>query len=89
MVGIRVLDVGALILWLIWFARQRSEDDDVEADDPPAAGDPSPQWPAPSPGDRIESAPWPYRRRDHGGDRVPVARPRRPRRSRPRVPTRS
>ena len=29
MVGLRVFDIGALIVWLIWFFRLRDDDDDA------------------------------------------------------------
>ena len=28
MIGLRVFDVGALIVWLVWFFRLREDDDD-------------------------------------------------------------
>ena len=28
MVGLRVFDVGALVVWLVWFFRLRDDDDD-------------------------------------------------------------
>lgn len=73
MVGLRVFDVGGLIVWLVWFFRQQDEDDDEASgrgDEPPHADAPSPP-PDPS----GAPAPWPTRRRDHG-DRRPL-RPRR------------
>jgi hypothetical protein len=86
MVGLRVFDIGALIVWLIWFYRQR--DDDSDGDDDRGGGggppphDPSPE--APSGGDfglpKPDADPWPGRRRDHTGreklPRDPI--PRRP-----------
>ena len=33
MVGLRVLDIGALIAWLIWFYRQKDADDDETGGD--------------------------------------------------------
>lgn len=67
MVGIRVFDVGGLIVWLIWFTRLRDEDDEGD-DDGGSAWEPPPEWPPPLP----DAAPWPSRRRDHSGDRVPT-----------------
>src|SRR6185437_8632682 len=32
MVGLRVFDVGALVVWLVWFFRLRDDDDDGEDD---------------------------------------------------------
>ena len=71
MVGLRVFDVGALVVWLVWFFRLRDDDGDDgddfrggadEPDDPDPRGSP--------PGLRIplpDAAPWPVRRRDHLG----------------------
>ena len=67
MVGLRVFDVGALIVGLVWFFRLRDDDDDDgddfrrgtdDAPDPGPKGDP--------PGLRIplpDAKPWPVRRR--------------------------
>jgi hypothetical protein len=74
MVGLRVFDVGALILWLVWFFRLR---DDEDGDDDDGRGDggsrkPDPASPGPG-GLRLplpDADPWPVRRRDHGGDRA-------------------
>ena len=33
MVGLRVFDVGALVVWLVWFFRLRDDDDDDGDDD--------------------------------------------------------
>ncbi|HEX8103799.1 MAG TPA: hypothetical protein VF533_14380, partial [Solirubrobacteraceae bacterium] len=33
MVGLRVFDVGGLIIWLVWFFKLRDEDDDDPGDD--------------------------------------------------------
>jgi len=104
MVGLRVFDVGGLIIWMVWFFRLRDSDDDLpedgedfrrswdrepEPEDPPPAGGP-PELELPKP----DAEPWPHRRRDHGGDRPPATAPSRPRRvperspARPRVPAR-
>ena len=71
MVGLRVFDVGALVVWLVWFFRLRDDDDD-DGDDF-RRGEEEPPQPEPSgpPGLRIplpDAAPWPARRRDHRGD---------------------
>jgi hypothetical protein len=72
MVGLRVFDVGALIVWLVWFFRLRDDDDDEGRDDGPGgSGDEPPRTPSPG-GDGIplpDAEPWPRRRRDHAGDR--------------------
>jgi hypothetical protein len=76
MVGLRVFDIGALIVWLVWFFRLRDDDD---GDDDGRRGDGDSPDPGPEPtgpgGLRLplpDADPWPVRRRDHGGDRVPV-----------------
>jgi len=71
MVGLRVFDVGALIVWLVWFFRLRDDDDD--GDGPGGGDDPAPQPEPPRgpPGLRLplpDAQPWPGRRRDHAGD---------------------
>ena len=43
MVGLRVFDIGALIVWLIWFFRLRDDDDD--ADDGRGGGGSAPPRP--------------------------------------------
>jgi hypothetical protein len=76
MVGLRVFDVGALIVWLIWFFRLRDDDDDG---DDFGGGDDAPEPEPTDPGGRgglhlplPDAAPWPVRRRDHAGDHVSV-----------------
>ena len=86
MVGLRVFDVGGLIVWLVWFFRLREEDDDLDGPDDrrdPVRGAPGPTPPLP------DAEPWPHRRRDHAGDREP-AEPGRRRAPRPeRSPSRA
>lgn len=85
MVGLRVLDVGGLLVWLVWFSRLRDPDDEIDDDGPGGEPEPPSQWPPPVPGDRLplpDAEPWPRRRRDHAGDREPSAAPGR--RGRPR-----
>jgi hypothetical protein len=72
MVGLRVFDIGALIVWLVWFFRLRDDDD---GDDDFGRGDGGAPEPEPEPtgpgGLRLplpDAQPWPVRRRDHGGD---------------------
>jgi hypothetical protein len=72
MVGLRVFDIGALIVWLVWFFRLRDDDD---GDDDNRRGDGGSPEPEPDPtgpgGLRLplpDAEPWPVRRRDHGGD---------------------
>jgi hypothetical protein len=74
MVGLRVFDVGALIVWLVWFFRLRDDDDDGEdfrrGDGDGPEPEPEPTGPG---GLRLplpDAEPWPTRRRDHG-DRRP------------------
>jgi hypothetical protein len=80
MVGLRVFDVGALVVWLVWFFRLRDDDDDDEpGDDFRGGGENSPPPTGPG-GDGIplpDAAPWPRRRRDHAGDRSPATAPAR------------
>lgn len=73
LVGMRVIDVGGLIVWLIWFFRQQDEPDDWGGWDDPG-GDPPPAPPGPGGGDdRLpllpDAAPWPARLRDHTSPR--------------------
>jgi len=89
MVGLRVFDVGGLIVWLVWFFKLRDDDDDGEDDGPGGSGPPEePEGPPAGP-DGVplpDAAPWPRRRRDHGGDREPAPIPRRTRTPAPPVP---
>ena len=72
MVGLRVFDVGALVVWLVWFFRLRDDDDDGE-DFGRGHGDVSePEEPCGPGGLRLplpDSQPWHARRRDRHGDR--------------------
>ena len=73
MVGLRVFDVGALVVWLVWFFRLRDDDDD-DGDDfrRGKGGGSEPEEPCGPGGLKLplpESQPWHSRRRDHGGDR--------------------
>ncbi len=71
MVGLRVFDVGALIVWLVWFFRLRDDDDDDGDDFRGGEGDaPDPAPNGSPPGLRLplpDAAPGPQRRRDHLG----------------------
>src|SRR4051812_7158277 len=72
MVGLRVFDVGALVVWLVWFYRLKDDDDDADGEDGPGrgGGGEEPRPPAP-PGGGVplpDADPWPYRRRDHTAD---------------------
>ena len=75
MVGLRVFDVGALIVWLVWFFRLRDDDSDDGDDFRGGADEPEdPGPPGGRPGLRIplaDAKPWPNRRRDHRGDLYP------------------
>jgi len=86
MVGLRVFDVGAFIVWLVWFFRLRDDDDDEDGGDDDFNGDDGDAPPPTGPGGLElplpDAEPWPQRRRDHGGDRPPADAPAR------RVPTR-
>jgi hypothetical protein len=71
MVGLRVFDIGALVLWLVWFFRLGDDEDDDGGGGPGGpgrGGDPDGGPPLP------DADPWPERRRDHLGDR-PSATP--------------
>lgn len=92
MIGLRVFDVGALIVWLVWFFRLRDDDDDSEGFRGGGGNTPEPERPkGPSGGLGIplrDARPWPTRRRDHCGDLRPA--PVSPRRGVPRpVPARA
>jgi hypothetical protein len=93
MVGLRVFDVGALIVWLVWFFRLREDDDDEGRDDGPGGGprDEPPQPEDPG-GDGIplpDAGPWPHRRRDHAGDRPVSTQPVRTAPAHPARPSRT
>jgi hypothetical protein len=92
MVGLRVFDVGALIVWLVWFFRLRDDPDD-DGGGPGGSGGPETPPPPPEgpPGDGVplpDAAPWPRRRRDHAGDRAPATVPARRTRPSPAEPVR-
>jgi hypothetical protein len=75
MVGLRVFDIGALVVWLVWFFRLRDDDDDQDGGHGGGGNAPEPDSPSgPSGGLRLpldDSKPWPARRRDHLGDPHP------------------
>jgi hypothetical protein len=75
MVGLRVFDIGALIVWLIWFFRLRDDDDDSDDFRGGEGNAPDPDPPrGPSDGLKLplsDADPWPHRRRDHRGDLRP------------------
>ncbi len=101
MVGFRVIDVGALIVFLVWFFRQRFDADDPPEDDGPGGGGPPPD-PDRGPGggghvlplDRVESGRRRVRShglregwvRRRGGEPIPRPRPTRVRRPHTPVP---
>jgi hypothetical protein len=76
MVGLRVFDIGALIVWRIWFFRLRDDDDDADDGRGGGGSAPEPDPPKGPPGGlRLplpDASPWPSRRRDHGGDLCPA-----------------
>jgi hypothetical protein len=92
LIGLRVFDVGALIVWLVWFFKLRDDDDDESGGDD-FRGDGDPPDPEPSgPGGFSlplpNADPWPARRRGHG-DRPAATGPARPFAPRPQhVPAR-
>lgn len=71
MVGLRVVDLAALLGWLVWFFRLRDDPDDGRGDDERGGGGegppPEPDGPAgPSDGLLLPDADdWPVRLRDH------------------------
>src|SRR4051794_17817049 len=78
LIGLRVVDVGALIVWLVWFFKLRDDDDDESGGDD-FRGDGDPPDPEPSgPGGLgvplPDADPWPRRRRGHA-DRPPATPP--------------
>lgn len=94
MIGFRVIDVGALIVFLVWFFRQRFDADDPPEDDGPGGGGPGPD-PDSGPGggfivplDRIQAGQRRLRShvrragrvRHRGGEPMPRPRPTRVRR---------
>ena len=91
-VGLRVFDIGALVVWLVWFFRLRDDDDD-DGDDFRRGKDDGrePEEPTGPGGLKLplpESKPWHARRRGHEGDRRGA--PLTTRRERPhREPTRA
>ena len=95
MVGLRVFDVGALVVWLVWFFRLRDDDDD-DGDDFRRGKDDDrePEEPCGPGGLKLplpDAQPWHSRRRDSHGDRrgtpVPTRR-QTPHRSPSRTPHR-
>src|SRR6187200_3669161 len=81
LIGLRVFDVGALIVWLIWFFKLRDDDDDdAGGDDFRGDGDPPDPEPSGPGGLGIplpNADPWPRRRRGHE-DRPGSTGPARP-----------
>ena len=73
MVGLRVFDVGALVVWLVWFFRLRDDDDDDGDDFRRGKGDGhEPEEPCGPGGLKLplpDAQPWQSRRRDGHGDR--------------------
>jgi hypothetical protein len=88
MVGLRVFDIGALILWLVWFFKLRDDDEDDSGGDDQGGGggppEPEPRGPGGLQAPLPDAGPWPQRRRDGHGDRRPATRPGRPPIHRPR-----
>jgi hypothetical protein len=81
MVGLRVFDIGALVVWLVWFFRLRDDDDDSDGGHGGGGNTPEPEQPNGPPGGLrlplADSKPWPSRRRDHLGDLRPAPPSRR------------
>jgi hypothetical protein len=94
MVGFRVVDLGALVAWLVWFYRQcDKEDDESDGEDFRRHHDDEPDRPpAPVGGSGLDlplpdAAPWPDRRRGHDDTTWPPKRPERRVPDRHREPT--
>ena len=81
MVGLRIFDIGALVVWLVWFFRLRDDDDDSDGGQGGGGNAPEPEQPSGPPGGLrlplADSKPWPSRRRDHPGDLSPAPPARR------------
>ena len=81
MVGLRVFDIGALIVWLVWFFRLRDDDDDADGGHGGGGNAPEPENPSGPPGGlRLpldNAGPWSGRRRDGHGDLQPAPQTRR------------
>ena len=82
MVGLRVFDLGALIVWLVWFFRHRDDDqgddgDDWRRDDGPEDTPPAPTGPGGLELPPPDAGPARRRVRDHTGDRPPSTAPAR------------
>lgn len=94
MVGLRVVDLGGLIVWLVWFHRQCDQnDDESDGDDFRGPAD-EPDAPPPTGGRDLhvplsDADPWPSRRREHGDVAWPPAPPARRRPEPHRAPERS
>jgi hypothetical protein len=75
MVGLRVFDIGALIVWLVWFFHLRDDGDDSDDSGGGEGKPPDPSAPRGPGGLKLplpDAAPWHARRRDHGGDLRPA-----------------
>lgn len=87
MIGLRVVDVGALVVWLVWFFRLRDDESDDGDDDGGGGSDTKRPEPGP-PGPSIElpedARPWSRRLRDGCSPRRAGRPARRQRQSHPR-----
>jgi len=78
LVGLRVFDLGGMIVWLIWFLRHDSGGADPDDEGGGGGGGGSQPQDRPKPGGPgldlpiADSGPWPTRLRDHGSARRPV-----------------
>jgi hypothetical protein len=81
LVGLRVFDLGGMLIWLIWFLRHDSGPGENEDEGGGGGGGTLPSS-RPKPGGPgldlpiADSNPWPTRLRDHGSARRPVPSPR-------------
>lgn len=101
MIGFRVLDVGLLVAWLVWFFRLRDDDDSDGGGGGPGGGGPDPE-PTPDPpsggglalplgrwrtgGQRVRDHGKPHRRVPRRGSE-PLPAPSPPRIRRPATPS--
>jgi hypothetical protein len=78
LVGLRVFDLGGMIVWLVWFLRRGGGNDSHEDEEGGGGGGGTRPPAGPSPGGPgldlpiAASDPWPTRLRDHGSRRRPV-----------------
>ena len=75
MVGLRVFDIGALIVWLIWFFRLRDDDDDADDGRGGGGSAPEPETPRGRPAACACRCPTPLRGRRGGATTAATCAP--------------